>query len=191
MSLETVVEDIRDEAEQRAEEIREEAEAEANAIEQDAKEDAERIREEAETEVEAQIQREREQTRSSAQLEAKQERLRARRDLFDELRETVEDELASLADDRREELTRALLEDALTEFDRSAQLYGRADDESLLRSMTDEFDGLSYGGSTDCLGGVVVEGADSRVRINNTFDSVLEEIMEAERQSLSDLLFEE
>jgi len=191
MSLETVVEDIRDEAEQRAEEIREEAEVEAEAIEQDATEDAEQIREEAEAEVEAQIEQEREQTRSSAKLEAKQERLRARRDLLEELRETVEAKLVSLPDDRREELTRALLEDALSEFERGAQLHGRPDDESLLRDLADEYDNVTYGGTTDCLGGVVVEGASSRVRINNTFDSVLEEIMETERQSLSDLLFEE
>lgn len=191
MSLDTVVTDIRDEARARADEIRAEAESEAEGIVTEAEEDAEDIRDEREREVERQIEQEREQKLSSAKLEAKQERLEARRDVLQEVREEVEAAVANL-EDGREELTRALLEDAATEFDEddAVTVYGRADDQQLIESILEEYDGFSYAGEYDCLGGVVAESETSRIRVKNTFDSVLDEVWEDNLRSISEQLFE-
>jgi V/A-type H+-transporting ATPase subunit E len=192
MSLETVVEDIRDEARARAEEIREEGEERAEEIVQEAEADADRIREEAEREAERTIEQEREQKLSSAKLEAKQERLEARRDILQEVREDVESQIAGLEGDRREELTRALLDAAATEFDAdTVEVYGAPGDEDLLTDVVADYDGYEYGGEYDCLGGVVVESTESRLRVNNTFDSVLEDVWEDNLKEISDQLFEQ
>jgi V/A-type H+-transporting ATPase subunit E len=193
MSLDTVVEDIRDEARAREEEILSEADAEAEAIVAEAEEDAEEIRAEKEREVDAEIEQEREQRLSSAKLEAKQERLEARRAVLEEVREAVEQEVANLGGDTREELTRTLLDAAATEFEDvdSVQVYGRADDEQLLEDILADYDGYEYAGEYDCLGGVVVESEGSRIRVNNTFDSVLEDVWEDNLRSISEQLFEE
>jgi V/A-type H+-transporting ATPase subunit E len=193
MSLDTVVEDIRDEARAREEEILSEADAKAEEIVADAEEDAEAIRAEKEREVEAEIEQEREQKLSSAKLEAKQERLEARRTVLEEVREAVEQEVANLGGDTREELTRELLDAATTEFDDGAavEVYGRPDDEQLLEDILDDYDGYEYAGEYDCLGGVVVESEGSRVRVNNTFDSVLETVWDDNLRSISEQLFEE
>ncbi len=192
MSLDTVVEDIREEARERAEEIRSEAEAEAEELVSEAEADAEEIREEREREIERQIEQEREQKLSSAKLEAKQERLEARRDVLEEVRERVEAEIAGL-EDGREELTRALLEDAVAEFpdDASVEVYGRAEDAALLESVAADYDGCSYAGEVECLGGVVAEAAESRIRVNNTFDSVLDTVWEDNLREVSERLFEQ
>jgi V/A-type H+-transporting ATPase subunit E len=191
MSLETVVEDIREEARARAEEIREDAEQRANELISDAEAEAEQIREEREQEVQRTIEQEREQRLSSATLEAKQERLAARREALTSVRERVEEELADLEGDRREELTRALLDAALAEFDGGdIDVYGRPDDEALLESILEDYD-ATLAGERDCLGGVVVESSASRVRVNNTFDSVLEEVWEDELKEISRRLFED
>jgi V/A-type H+-transporting ATPase subunit E len=192
MSLETVVEDIRDEARARAEEIRESAEQEADEIVAEAEADAEEIVAEREREVERTVEQEREQRLSSAKLEAKQQRLEARRDALAAVRESVEEAVAGL-EDGREELTRALLEDAAAEFDddASVQVYGRADDAALLEDLVDDYDGFEYAGERECLGGVVVESESSRVRVTNTFDSVLETVWEDELKQISERLFEE
>jgi V/A-type H+-transporting ATPase subunit E len=192
MSLETVVEDIRDEARARAEEIRQEADERAEEIVREAESDREEILEDAEREVEQQIEQEREQKLSSAKLEAKQERLEARRDVLQEVRDRVEDRLASLEDDRREELTRELLDAAIVEFDDDAtvEVYGRSDDADLLQSIVEEYD-AEYAGEYDCLGGVVVESVGSRLRVNNTFDSVIDEVWEDSLKDVSDRLFEQ
>ncbi|WP_339102229.1 V-type ATP synthase subunit E [Haloterrigena salinisoli] len=193
MSLDTVVEDIREEAHARAEDIRAEGEARAEEIESAAEEDAEELRTEAEAEVEREIEQLREQRLSSAKLEAKQKRLEARRDVLGDVREQVEDELAGLEGEEREELTRDLLEAASDEFDEGddVNVYGRADDRALLESIVDDYDGYEYAGEYECLGGVVVESDQSRVRVNNTFDSVLEDVWEDNLRDISNRLFEQ
>ena len=192
MSLDTVVEDIRDEARERAEEIREEAEARADELIEEAEADAERIREERAAEVEATVEQEREQKLSSATLEAKQARLEARRDVLEAVHEAVEDRLASLSGDDREKLTEALLDAAAVEFadDDGVEVYGRAADAAMLEELAGEH-GFAYGGEYDCLGGVVVRSDSSRVRVNNTFDSLLDDVWEDNLKDISDRLFEQ
>ncbi|WP_225335172.1 V-type ATP synthase subunit E [Halomicrobium urmianum] len=193
MSLDTVVEDVREEARARAEEIRSDADERAEEIVAEAEADAEEIREDREAEVEREIEQEREQRLSSAKLEAKQERLAARRDVLEDVREQVEAEIAGLEGDQREELTRALLDAAAAEFDDGAaiEVYGRPDDQELLTSILAEYDGYEYAGEVDCLGGVVAESDASRVRVNNTFDSILEDVWEDNLRDISDRLFED
>jgi len=192
MSLETVAEDIRDEARARAEEIREEGEERAEEIIADAEADAEEIREEREAEVEREITQRREQAISSAKLEAKQARLEARRDALEDVREEVETAIADIDGERRRSLTATLLDEAAEEFgtNESVSVYGRADDQELLEDLLEEYDGFSVAGEHDCLGGVVVESEESRVRVNNTFDSILETVWEDNLKELSNRLFE-
>ncbi|MDS0278595.1 V-type ATP synthase subunit E [Halomicroarcula sp. S1AR25-4] len=191
MSLDTVVEDIRDEARARADEIREAADERAEEIISEAEADADQIREEREAEVDREIEQEREQRLSSAKLEAKQARLGARRDVLQDVREDVEQAIADLEGDRREELTRSLISAAVEEFDDdSLQVYGRADDQDLIEDILTDYDDAEFAGEYDCLGGVVVESEASRVRVNNTFDSVLESVWEDNLKAISDRLFE-
>ena len=193
MSLETVVEDIREEARARAKEIRAEGEQRAEEIIAEAESDAEEIRAEREREVERTIEQEREQRLSSANLEAKQKRLEARRDVLDDVRDRVEREIASIDGERREQLTRELLEATAEEFDEGAtvDIYGRADDASLLTSLLEEYDDFAHAGEYDCLGGVVAESEVSRIRVNNTFDSVLDDVWEDNLKEASTRLFEQ
>jgi len=192
MSLDTVVEDIRDEARARAEEIRSEGDERAEGIVADAESDAEEILEEREQEIERRIEQEREQQLSSAKLEAKQLRLEARRDVLADVREDVEERIATM-DEEREELTRALLDDAAEEFDEGAtvRVHGRAADDDLLESILADYVGYERAGDVDCLGGVVVESESSRIRVDNTFDSVLENVWEDNLRDVSTELFED
>ncbi|WP_144799848.1 V-type ATP synthase subunit E [Halorubrum depositum] len=192
MSLDTVVEDVRDEARARAEEIREAAESEADEIVAEAETDAERIREERLAEVDRQIDQEREQTLSSAKLEAKQERLGARRDVLEDVRDDVEAAIEGLDDDRRRELTETLLDASLAEFDddEDVAVYTRAEDVELLEELVADRN-AEVDGEVDCLGGVVAESDTSRVRVNNTFDSVLESVWDDELKNISERLFDQ
>ena len=193
MSLDTVVEDIKEEAHARAENIRDDGESRAEEIVSAAEADADEILEQAEREVEREIEQLREQRLSSAKLEAKQKRLEARRDVLGDVSEQVEAELAALEGETREELTRTLLEATSEEFDDGddVRVYGRSDDQKLLESILEDYDGYEYAGEYDCLGGVVVESDQSRVRVNNTFDSVLEDVWEENLREISNRLFEQ
>jgi len=193
MSLETVVQDIRETARERAEEIRAEGEARAEEIVSEAEADAEEILADAEREADREVEREREQRLSSANLEAKQQRLAARRDVLEDVREDVEARIADLSGERREALTRELLDAAAAEFEGidSASVYGRAEDADLIESLAADYDGYEYAGEYDCLGGVVVESEASRLRVNNTFDSIVEDVWEDELKEIAAQLFED
>jgi len=193
MTLQTVVEDIKEQARARAEEIRESAEADAEEIVSEAEADAEEIREEILADAEKQIAQEREQKLSSAKLEAKQARLEARRDVLQSVREDVETAVAELSGEDREELTELLLSAAAEEFDDDAtvSVYGRADDQELIERLLGEYENFSYDGEYDCLGGIVAESDESRVRVKNTFDSILDELWEDNLREISDRLFEQ
>ena len=192
MSLDTVVEDVRDEARARAEEIREAAESEADEIVAEAEADAERIREERLAEADRQIEQEREQTLSSAKLEAKQERLGARRDVLEDVYDDVEATIESLDGDRRRELTETLLDATLAEFDDDddVAVYTRPEDVELLEDLVADRN-AEVDGEVDCLGGVVAESDTSRVRVNNTFDSILDSVWDDELKHISERLFDQ
>ena len=190
MSLDTVVADIQAEAKAQAEEIIAEAEESAEEILAEANAEAEQIHETAEREVEAEIEQERERRLSSGKLEAKQERLEARRDVLGTVRERVEEAIIDLPAEDRESLIRALLTDATEEFD-EAEVYTRPSDMELLEDILEEYEGFELAGETDCLGGVVLEGRDGRLRVDNTFDSVLETVWNENLKALSDVLFGE
>ncbi|WP_276299429.1 V-type ATP synthase subunit E [Halorussus lipolyticus] len=193
MSLDTVVEDIRNEARERAKEIRSEGDERADEIVSEAESDADEILAEQERETEQTIAQEREQKLSSAKLEAKQKRLEARRDVLQDVRASVEEQIAGLEGDDREELTRELLDAASEEFDDgdTVRVYGKPEDDELLTDIVADYDGYEYAGEYDCLGGVVVESEQSRLRVNNTFDSVLEDVWEDNLQDISKRLFEQ
>lgn len=193
MSLETVVEDIRDEARARARDIEADTDERVEAIIAEAEAEADEIRTEREREIEREIEQEREQRLSSANLEAKQNRLEARRDVLEDVRERVEAEIREIDGERREELTDELLAAATAEFpaDASVQIYGRADDEALIAALLESHEEYEYAGEYDCLGGVVAESDSSRIRVNNTFDSVLENVWEDNLKEASSRLFEQ
>ena len=181
MSLDTVVEDIREEARARAEDISEEGQQRADEIVSEAEREAER-----------EISQEREQKLSGAKLEAKQARLEARRELLEDVHDDIEAQIADIDGDEREQLTRSLLDAAIEAFDTdSVRVRGRADDEELLETIVADHDSFEVGEPVDCLGGVVVEADGSRVRVNNTFDSVLEDVWEENLREISARLFEE
>lgn len=192
MSLETVVEDIREEAEAEAAAIRSAADEEADAIIDEAEAEAQDTIAAAERDVEQQIEREREQRLSSAALEAKQERLGARRDLLEDVYDRVAERLSELSADRREELTRTLIESAAHEFgDHQVTVYGNADDQELLEQIVGSDSQYEVGNPIECLGGVILESDASRVRVNNTFDALLEDVWEDNLKAISDQLFDQ
>ena len=192
MSLDTVAEDIKDDARERAERIERETDERVEEIRAEAQADADDILAERERDLETRIEQEREQKLSSAKLEAKQKRLEARRDSLAAVRERAESAVADISGDRREALTRELLDDAAREFDGgSIEVYGRADDADLIESILDDYENFSHAGSVDCLGGIVAENEASRVRVNNTFDSVFDAVWDEELKAVSDRLFDQ
>ena len=193
MSLNTVAEDIRAQAQTEAEELIQAAEQEAETLRKQAEREADELREQRLAEAESTIEQEREQKLSSASLEAKQLRLEARRDALADVRAGIETELESIDGGRRRTLTEQLLAETVAEFDAGPiEIYCRAEDQELLEQLTEEYDEkeLRYAGNTDCLGGVVAEADSSQVRVTNTFDAVLADVWDENLRETTDRLLD-
>lgn len=193
MSLDTVAEDIRAQAQTEAEELIQAAEQEAETLRKQAEREADELREQRLTEAESTIEQEREQKLSSASLEAKQLRLKARRDALADVRTSIETELKSIDGEKRRALTEQLLAATVTEFDAGPiDIYCRAEDRELLEQLAAEYEEkeLRYAGDTDCLGGVIAESDSSQVRVTNTFDAVLADIWDENLKETADRLLD-
>ena len=191
MGLETVVDDIKEEARARADQIVEEAEEEADEIVEDAREEAEGIKEEEKEAAEKEAEELREQELSSAKLEARKMESRERREILTQTRADARDALAELKDGR-EELTRKLLDASIEELgEDSGVVYAAEKDTEMVKELLEEYDGYSYGGTKDIIGGVVVEASDGDVSVNNSFDSVLETVWKDSLKQISERVFGE
>jgi V/A-type H+-transporting ATPase subunit E len=191
MSLETVVEDIRKEALKSAKRILSEASKVEEGIVDSAKKSAAGVKMEGKEEVDRIIRLEREQRFSSANLEAKQKVLEMKRDLIEIIRNDVEEEIKSISGKEREALTKILIDSSAKEFENVDDIvvYGQSKDEKLLKSLLKNHKGIKYGGMYDCIGGVVMESESARMRVNNTFDSIIDSVWTEELKNISELLF--
>lgn len=191
MGLETVVDDIKQEARARAEEIVDEAEEEKEDVLSEARDEAESLKQEAKEEAEKEAEALREQEISGAKLDARKMKSSEERDLLADLRADAREELAEL-EDGREEMTRSLLEDGIEELgEDEGVVYAAENDEELVEGILGDFDGFEYAGTADVLGGVIVEAADGDVRVDNSFDSVLEAVWNDSLREISTRLLGE
>ena len=191
MSLETVVEDIRERARGDAERILSEADIEGKEIVDKAKKEAAIIKVLGKEEMGRRVELEREQKFSSANLAAKQKTLERKRDLLELVRHGIENEISQIKGKEREELTEKLIESSIEEFNdvKDVVVYCKLEDEKLLKSLLKKHKGVKYGGEYECIGGVVMESESARMRVNNTFDSVIETVWTEELKNISELLF--
>jgi V/A-type H+-transporting ATPase subunit E len=191
MSLETVVEDIREKAREDAERILSEADIERKEIVDKAKREAAIIKVLGKEEMGRRIELEREQKFSSANLAAKQKTLERKRDLLELVRQEIENEISQIKGKEREELTEKLIESSMEEFKdvKDVVVYCKLEDEKLLKSLLKKHKDVKYGGEYECIGGVVMESESARMRVNNTFDSVIETVWTEELKNISELLF--
>ena len=191
MSLETVVEDIREKARGDAERILSESDAEGKEIIDKARKEASVNRAVGKEEISRKIELEREQKFSSTNLAAKQKTLEKKRDLLELVRQEIENEISQIKGKEREELTGKLIESSIKEFIgvKDVFVYGNLEDEKLLKSLLKKHKGVKYGGEYECIGGVVMESESARMRVNNTFDSIIETVWTEELKNISELLF--
>ncbi|HII51847.1 MAG TPA: V-type ATP synthase subunit E [Halobacteriales archaeon] len=191
MSLETVVEDIREKARGDAERILSESDAEGKEIIDKARKEASVNRAVGKEEISRKIELEKEQKFSSTNLAAKQKTLEKKRDLLELVRQEIENEISQIKGKEREELTGKLIESSIKEFIdvKDVVVYGNVGDEKLLKSLLKKHKGVKYGGEYECIGGVVMESESARMRVNNTFDSIIETVWTEELKNISELLF--
>ncbi len=182
MGLEDVVNDILEQARSKASAINAEAEEEAAVLIHEAQSRADEIMQTRQEEVDAHIERMRKQEISSAHLEMKRAALNAKKDILDSVNQSTRDVISSMPAKKNASLLKAILDQYGSS---GTRIYSNARDAKLVQEMTD----LTYMGEIDCIGGLVIENDDGTVRMDYTYDRILEDVSEQSLKQISDILF--
>jgi V/A-type H+-transporting ATPase subunit E len=182
MGLENVVNDILEQAKSEVATIEAEAQAEVDAIINKAKAKANTILTESQAEVEANIQRKLKQEKSSAQLEIKRAALNAKKDILDSVYLSARETIKSFPPEKNASMLKAILDKYGSD---GTRVYSNERDAKLVRELTD----LIFTGEIDCIGGLIIENYDGSVRLDYTFDRILDDVSEKTLKPVSDILF--
>lgn len=182
MGLENVVNDILEQAKSEVATIEAEAQDEADAIINEVKAKAKTIITESQAEVEANIQRRLKQEKSSAQLEIKRAALNAKKDVLDSVYLSAREAISSFPPDKNASMLKTILDMYGSD---GTRVYSNGKDAKLVQEMTD----LTFMGEIDCIGGLVIENDDGSVRLDYTYDRILDDVSEQTLKPVSDILF--
>ena len=180
MGLEAVKGEILANAKEQEEALLAEAKKEAERIMKEAEIKIASFREKTEAETKKFIETMKKQETASAELESKKMILEAKKDateiVFEEARKTVE----KLSAKKREAYIDKLLEKAKNDIE-VAKVYCNKNDAKIVKGFKAE--------PSDILGGLIAENADGTVRVDYSFDTLLQNIKENELQKISKILF--
>jgi V/A-type H+-transporting ATPase subunit E len=184
MSLNKVVDEILRKGEERKREIIQLGQKERDEQVLQADNKIQESLQKAEKRTEAKIAQIEQQEVSSAELESKKTLLVAERQVMEELREQVLEELAEYPADKRKKMYSKLISTAKKELG-DCYVYSNQDDKALLQLPI----GMNSGGVVPCRGGLVFESKDRSVRLDFRFESVLDDVWNKNMKEIHTRLF--
>ena len=187
MPLEALLEEISRKGEENVKRIREETEREIERIKAEAKEKANEILKKAKEEAEKEAEALRKQEISSVNLEMKRMMLNKQKELVEEVFNLLRQRVREMDEETRRKLIKALLSKNAAP---GMKVFSRKEDEELVKEVMKELNiDLEYAGNVECLGGVILEDPSGDVRINLTFDELVDELYEQKLSDVSKILF--
>jgi V/A-type H+-transporting ATPase subunit E len=184
MGLDKVVEEILLRGEERRKEIIAlgEKDRDEQVLQADKKIADERKKLEKRTE--AMIAQMEQQDVSSAELESKKALLAAQRQVMEDLKDEVLEELGRYPADKRKKVYAKLISKANKELGECYVYTNKAD-----RALVTLPSGMSSAGVIDCRGGLVFESKDRSFRLDYRFESLLEEVWNKNMHEIYTRLF--
>lgn len=185
MGLENVVEDILKSARDEVSGIIAERDAEVTSIIEVSKRKGERITGELVASAEVEAGRISKQELSGANLEVRRMILNMRKEILDE---TYRQALKRIRELDNTSLLRSLI-NAQSGGD-ATRVYSHQQDRPTVEQLcTDQ--SINYAGDIDCIGGILLENDDGTVRLDYTFDTIMDEVNERSMKQVSHILFEQ
>lgn len=181
MGLEAVKEEIIRDARKQEESLLAEAREEANKLVEAAEKQAGEFKEKSELEAKRLMDVIKKQELASAELENKKMLLEAKKQIIDAVFAEAEKKISELDSKKRGEYIKNLLEKAKSDIE-VAKAYCSKKDANLLKGVNTEVMGI--------LGGLIAENKDGTVRVDYSFETILQNIKENELQNISKVLFD-
>lgn len=170
MSLESAVQAILERGKAEASQILEDARAERDRMLADVRGEAMKYLADVELQAKTEAERKHVQALARAELEARKIVLVAQKEALDRVYEGALARLGRLPENA--DIVRALLKANESEWRSDGKVFCNTRDEPLVRKIT----GMSFAGSIDCEGGVVIESADGSRRIDLRYESILRDV---------------
>ncbi|MBI2557758.1 hypothetical protein HYW20_00395 [Candidatus Woesearchaeota archaeon] len=180
MGLEEVKEEIIRNAKEQEAALIAEARREAGRITKEAEKKIKEMEERSEADTKKMIESAKKQEISSAEMEYKKMLLDAKKNMIDAVFADAKKRLENLDDKKREAYIKKLLEKAKNDIE-AAYVYCNKKDVRFVR----EFKALPV----DITGGLIAENQEKTVRVDYSFETVLQSIKDNELQNINKLLF--
>lgn len=184
MGLENVVSDILKSAQDEVSAITAERDSEVSKIIEEAKRTGERTTGEMVASAEAEAGRISKQELSGANLEVRRMILNMRKEILDA---TYRQALKRIRELDSTALLRSLINAPSGD---ATRVYSSPQDRPTVEQLcTDR--SINYAGDIDCIGGILLENDDGTVRLDYTFDTIMDEVSERSMKHVSQILFEQ
>ena len=180
MGLEAVKEEVIRTAKTQEESLIAEARKETIKIIDEAEKKVAEVKEESDAETKRKIDVIKKQELASAELENKKMLLEAKKQLIDKVSNEVQKKVENLDSKKRGEYINKLLEKAKNDIE-VENLYCNKNDAKFLKDFNAK--------TVDIIGGLIAENKDEIVRVDYSFDTMLQNIKENELQSINKVLF--
>lgn len=184
MGLEKVVADILEKGKEEAERIRKEGAAEAEPILKQAREEAARIKARKEAEISKIVEKIRTREIASAKLEVKKIKLTSEKEALDQVYAQAIEKLKNLPREKNERLLKALIEKGKREVG-NGHIYCSQRDAEFVKRMSD----LKFAGTINCIGGVIIESSDKTIKLDYTYETLLNSVWEKNVKEIANILF--
>lgn len=180
MGLEAVKEEILDSAREQADSILAEARKESNKTAREAEKKIGEMQQKVDAGEKKAIETIKRQELASAELENKKMLLEAKKQLIESAFEEARKKLELLDDKKRESYIKKLLEKAKNDIEVS-HAYCSKKDAKFLKGLNAE--------PINIIGGLVAENKEKIIRVDYSFETLLDSIKESELQSINKILF--
>ena len=180
MGLETVKEEIIRNAKEQETALIAEARKETSRIMKDAEKKIEELKEKSNAEFNKKVDVIKKQELASTELECKKILLETKKQVIESVFSEAREKVQGLDSKKREDYLKKLLEKAKNDIE-LANVYCNKKDIELLKDFNAE--------SVDIIGGLIAENKDKTIRVNYSFETILQGIKENKLQTINKLLF--
>lgn len=185
MSLEKLSKEIIGEAQAKAARLLEEGQKEANEIALRSRESMALEAKKFNAQTKKMIEEITHTTLSGAALEQNKRMMEAKKEVLEGIFDGAKNEINRIEKGKREEIIKKLCAIATKELSSAKFVHSNELDKKAASSAK----GLSFKGTIDCIGGVIVENADGTVRVNNTFEEIFGKVKEDSLHEVASRVF--
>lgn len=184
MSLDKMAEDIQRKGDEKAEEIRCEGKGEAERLLKEAQAKKKAILEASLADAIKAVGRLRIQETARVELENRRAHLMMERDMLDMALEKARERLLALPADKDRDILHRLL---TKHGSKAPVVISSRRQEATVKALAPS---LRFGGSIDCLGGIILQTVDGSVRHDLRYETLLEQAAQASMRDVAKVLFQ-